>query len=200
MTNMREEANLQVNNHHAHVEAARVAELEAAQAAAQDALMAEMELLRRQKHGAEQHARDLEDQVWHLSLSSTFTKRRVSDPRQKHQAHAHWFCIGTLHRKPCQLYMLEHVSAQQCFATSNAGHLHALIWRSPARWCCIEQVGQFNLYRVAIVTVALLHVHCMDPESCQQLAPLYCWLEGADAQLDASPVRLCRHRGACVEW
>ncbi len=63
MVNMREEVNMQANSHHAHVEAARVAELEAAQAAAQAALMAEMELLRRQKHGAEQHARDLEDQA-----------------------------------------------------------------------------------------------------------------------------------------
>lgn len=54
---------MQQNNYQAHVEAARVAELEAAQAAAQAALMAEMDLLRRQKHGAEQHARDLEEQV-----------------------------------------------------------------------------------------------------------------------------------------
>ena len=61
--NMREEVNMQQNNYQAHVEAARVAELEAAQAAAQAALMAEMDLLRRQKHGAEQHARDLEEQV-----------------------------------------------------------------------------------------------------------------------------------------
>lgn len=63
MMNMREEVNMQQNNYQAHVEAARVAELEAAQAAAQAALMAEMDLLRRQKHGAEQHARDLEEQV-----------------------------------------------------------------------------------------------------------------------------------------
>lgn len=63
MSNMREEVNLQANNYQAHVEAAKVAQLEAAQAAAQEALMAEMELLRRQKHGAEQHARDLEEQV-----------------------------------------------------------------------------------------------------------------------------------------
>ena len=54
---------MQANNHQAHVEAAKVAQLEAAQAAAQEALMQEMELLRRQKHGAEQHARDLEEQV-----------------------------------------------------------------------------------------------------------------------------------------
>ena len=54
---------MQQNNYQDHVEAARVAELEAAQAAAQAALMAEMDLLRRQKHGAEQHARDLEEQV-----------------------------------------------------------------------------------------------------------------------------------------
>lgn len=59
---------MQANNYQSHVEAARVAELEAAQAAAQAALMAEMELLRRQKHGAEQQARDLEDQA---SLEST---------------------------------------------------------------------------------------------------------------------------------
>ena len=63
MSNMREEVNLQANNYQAHAEAAKVAQLEAAQAAAQEALMAEMELLRRQKHGAEQHARDLEEQV-----------------------------------------------------------------------------------------------------------------------------------------
>ncbi|DBB00655.1 hypothetical protein WJX82_006589 [Trebouxia sp. C0006] len=63
MVSMREEVNMQANNYQSHVEAARVAELEAAQAAAQAALMAEMELLRRQKHGAEQQARDLEDQV-----------------------------------------------------------------------------------------------------------------------------------------
>lgn len=61
--NMKEEVNMQQNNYQAHVEAARVAELEAAQAAAQAALMAEMDLLRRQKHGAEQHSRDLEEQV-----------------------------------------------------------------------------------------------------------------------------------------
>lgn len=61
---MKEEVNMQQNNYQAHVEAARVAELEAAQAAAQAALMAEMDLLRRQKHGAEQHSRDLEEQVW----------------------------------------------------------------------------------------------------------------------------------------
>lgn len=54
---------MQANSHQAHVEAAKVAQLEAAQAAAQEALMQEMELLRRQKHGAEQHARDLEEQV-----------------------------------------------------------------------------------------------------------------------------------------
>ena len=63
MMNMREDMHMQQNNYQAHVEAARVAELEAAQAAAQAALMAELELLRRQKHGAEQHARDLEEQV-----------------------------------------------------------------------------------------------------------------------------------------
>lgn len=63
MVSMREEVNMQANNYQSHVEAARVAELEAAQAAAQAALMAEMELLRRQKHGAEQQARDLEDQA-----------------------------------------------------------------------------------------------------------------------------------------
>ncbi|KAL3147636.1 hypothetical protein ABBQ38_014686 [Trebouxia sp. C0009 RCD-2024] len=63
MTSMKEEVNMQQNNYQAHVEAARVAELEAAQAAAQAALMAEMDLLRRQKHGAEQHSRDLEEQV-----------------------------------------------------------------------------------------------------------------------------------------
>ena len=63
MVNMREEVNMQANNYQAHAEAARVAELEAAQAAAQAALMAEMDLLRRQKHGAEQHTRDLEDQA-----------------------------------------------------------------------------------------------------------------------------------------
>ena len=68
MVSMREEVNMQANNYQSHVEAARVAELEAAQAAAQAALMAEMELLRRQKHGAEQQARDLEDQA---SLEST---------------------------------------------------------------------------------------------------------------------------------
>lgn len=69
--NMREDMNMQQNNYQAHVEAARVAELEAAQAAAQAALMAELELLRRQKHGAEQHARDLEEQVGlcHLAVS-----------------------------------------------------------------------------------------------------------------------------------
>ena len=67
MLNMREEVNMQANNHHAHQEAARVAELEAAQAAAQAALMAELELLRSQKHGAEQHARDLEEQVCDMS-------------------------------------------------------------------------------------------------------------------------------------
>ncbi len=68
MVSMREEVNMQANNYQSHVEAARVAELEAAQAAAQAALMAEMELLRRQKHGAEQQARDLEDQA---SIKST---------------------------------------------------------------------------------------------------------------------------------
>ena len=45
------------------VEAARVAELEAAQSAAQAALMAEMELLRRQKAAAEEHSRRMEASV-----------------------------------------------------------------------------------------------------------------------------------------
>ena len=41
----------------------KVAELEAAQAAAQGALLAEMDLLRRQKAAAEEQARRLETQV-----------------------------------------------------------------------------------------------------------------------------------------
>lgn len=77
---MREEVNMQANNYQSHVEAARVAELEAAQAAAQAALMAEMELLRRQKHGAEQQARDLEDQVSSEStpLATSFDYKRLA--------------------------------------------------------------------------------------------------------------------------
>lgn len=71
---------MQANNYQSHVEAARVAELEAAQAAAQAALMAEMELLRRQKHGAEQQARDLEDQVSSEStpLATSFDYKRLA--------------------------------------------------------------------------------------------------------------------------
>lgn len=76
---------MQQNNYQAHVEAARVAELEAAQAAAQAALMAEMDLLRRQKHGAEQHARDLEEQVC-LVLSTS----------QAHSVHRRRY-VGDLH-------------------------------------------------------------------------------------------------------
>jgi cell division protein FtsB len=45
------------------VEAGKVAELEAAQAAAQAALLAEMDLLRRQKAAAEEQARRLETQA-----------------------------------------------------------------------------------------------------------------------------------------
>lgn len=45
------------------MEAARVAELEAAQSAAQAALMAEMALLRRQKAAAEEHSRRMEASV-----------------------------------------------------------------------------------------------------------------------------------------
>ena len=45
------------------VEATRVAELEAAQGAAQAALMAEMALLRRQKAAAEEHSRRMEASV-----------------------------------------------------------------------------------------------------------------------------------------
>ena len=45
------------------VDAGRVAELEAAQAAAQGALLAEMDLLRRQKAAAEEQARRLETQA-----------------------------------------------------------------------------------------------------------------------------------------
>ncbi len=80
MVSMREEVNMQANNYQSHVEAARVAELEAAQAAAQAALMAEMELLRRQKHGAEQQARDLEDQVSSEStpLATSFDYKRLA--------------------------------------------------------------------------------------------------------------------------
>ena len=80
MVSMREEVNMQANNYQSHVEAARVAELEAAQAAAQAALMAEMELLRRQKHGAEQQARDLEDQGSSEStpLATSFDYKRLA--------------------------------------------------------------------------------------------------------------------------
>ncbi len=80
MVSMREEVNMQANNYQSHVEAARVAELEAAQAAAQAALMAEMELLRRQKHGAEQQARDLEDQASSEStpLATSFDYKRLA--------------------------------------------------------------------------------------------------------------------------
>ena len=45
------------------VDVSKVAELEAAQAAAQGALLAEMDLLRRQKAAAEEQARRLETQV-----------------------------------------------------------------------------------------------------------------------------------------
>ncbi len=80
MVSIREEVNMQANNYQSHVEAARVAELEAAQAAAQAALMAEMELLRRQKHGAEQQARDLEDQASSEStpLATSFDYKRLA--------------------------------------------------------------------------------------------------------------------------
>jgi hypothetical protein len=58
---------LSVQSSRAVVEAGKVAELEAAQAAAQAALMAEMDLLRRQKAAAEEQARRLELQVLFLS-------------------------------------------------------------------------------------------------------------------------------------
>jgi len=45
------------------VDAGKVAELEAAQAAAQGALLAEMDLLRRQKAAAEEQARRMETQA-----------------------------------------------------------------------------------------------------------------------------------------
>lgn len=50
------------------VEASKLAELESAQAAAQAALMAELDLLRRQKAAAEEQSRRLESQVPPLSL------------------------------------------------------------------------------------------------------------------------------------
>ena len=52
-------------------DAGKVAELEAAQAAAQGALLAEMDLLRRQKAAAEEQARRMETQVYpNLPLSA----------------------------------------------------------------------------------------------------------------------------------
>ena len=45
------------------MDAGKVAELEAAQAAAQGALLAEMDLLRRQKAAAEEQARRMETQA-----------------------------------------------------------------------------------------------------------------------------------------
>lgn len=56
------------------VDASRVAELEAAQAAAQAALMEEMELLRRQKQSSEGHAQELDEQVGTAWLISGMLK------------------------------------------------------------------------------------------------------------------------------
>ena len=56
------------------VDASRVAELEAAQAAAQAALMEEMELLRRQKQSSEGHAQELDEQVGPAWLTSGMLK------------------------------------------------------------------------------------------------------------------------------
>ena len=61
------ETNAQAQTHAstmaAQVDAVKLAELEAAQAAAQAALVEEMELLRRQKHAAEDKSGELEEQV-----------------------------------------------------------------------------------------------------------------------------------------
>ena len=57
------EAQRSSTNLQAALDSSRVAELEAAQAAAQAALMEEMELLRRQKQSSEGHALELDQQV-----------------------------------------------------------------------------------------------------------------------------------------
>ena len=54
------------------MDAGRVAELEAAQAAAQGALLAEMDLLRRQKAAAEEQARRLETQACRSPIVDSF--------------------------------------------------------------------------------------------------------------------------------
>jgi len=68
------------------VEAARLAELEAAQGAAQAALMAEMALLRRQKAAAEEHSRRLE--------ASVRARLGVSRPAEQHGLMRAWPLLG----------------------------------------------------------------------------------------------------------
>ncbi|BDA45618.1 Myosin-17 [Coccomyxa sp. Obi] len=60
------------------VEAGKVAELEAAQAAAQAALLAEMDLLRRQKAAAEEQARRLETQLGELASALRASREEVA--------------------------------------------------------------------------------------------------------------------------
>ena len=87
------------------VDAGRVAELEAAQAAAQGALLAEMDLLRRQKAAAEEQARRLETQVHSLPHVHSF------------QYH------GVLRRQPAK--------ALSCAFFRGGSKPAACVWRAP---------------------------------------------------------------------
>lgn len=191
MTSMKEEVNMQQNNYQAHVEAARVAELEAAQAAAQAALMAEMDLLRRQKHGAEQHSRDLEEQVWlvllctlaeppcfrcmlHMSCpcvySCSLLVKYVPASFKKHGAEQHsrdleeqvWLVLlCTL----VELHMQHHVSGACCTIPVHV-HAHALCWSSmfPASFHCAHQATSMSPHMHSL--------HCCQAYSSSRHAPL----------------------------
>ena len=66
------------------VDAGKVAELEAAQAAAQGALLAEMDLLRRQKAAAEEQARRFK---FPSSLCSCIAAAQTCDSRTRYYGH-----------------------------------------------------------------------------------------------------------------
>ena len=71
-------------------DAGKVAELEAAQAAAQGALLAEMDLLRRQKAASEEQARRMETQVCPPGL---LCSRRLTKGLQNGATEAHDECL-----------------------------------------------------------------------------------------------------------
>ena len=97
------------------VDAGRVAELEAAQAAAQGALLAEMDLLRRQKAAAEEQARRLETQV-HPSIICALTQYG-----------------GVLHRRPA--------NTLSCACIEGGSNAVACVWRAPEVSCWQHEGG-----------------------------------------------------------